>query len=494
MDEYGFGDWVACVGCHCTNLNVPNTIQVDVSAGQAALSTRSLWARLIEMFSPPLAQISAEPGGYSVVAIRLVPEAVSIPFSMQGNAYLRLRIGQREFVQLFTAAPDVGIVTVPIGLGNYLVDEFLEDNWVRLRNGKVVSYQIVIGACDNQDEISDNNCPQPTFAGKPIPLIGGKPIHVFWSDKTHVGAVLPEDAHNIFYCAGAGTYPLFSTTLVSDSEHKTWGYRFTGNEPERWTGEYFFSNGMLLAEGGQPGARGAVTTLERGHAYYITSDTELFIDCVHGIDISGTCGDGIVGNGEQCDAGSEGNSNVISNACRADCTTAHCGDGVMDTGEECDDGNAASGDGCSKHCTVETRCGDGVLNAGEECDDGVLGNSDELPGTCRMDCALPSCGDGVADPGEECDDGNTAGGDGCSVICDSELVLCGNGIIESGEECDDGIFGNSDELQDACRLDCTLPACGDGVCDSNEGAAVCNTPPEDPNACIDYVLCEEDCA
>lgn len=42
--------------------------------------------------------------------------------------------------------------------------------------------------------------------------------------------------------------------------------------------------------------------------------------------------------------------------------------------------------------------------------------------------------------------------------------VCGNGIPQEGEECDDGIF-NSNSAPDACRLDCTLPFCGDHVTD-----------------------------
>jgi cysteine-rich repeat protein len=42
--------------------------------------------------------------------------------------------------------------------------------------------------------------------------------------------------------------------------------------------------------------------------------------------------------------------------------------------------------------------------------------------------------------------------------------VCGNGILQEGEVCDDGL-DNSDTDPDACREDCTLPTCGDGVTD-----------------------------
>ena len=44
---------------------------------------------------------------------------------------------------------------------------------------------------------------------------------------------------------------------------------------------------------------------------------------------------------------------------------------------------------------------------------------------------------------------------------------CGDGAVEDFEECDDG-EANSDTSADACRTDCTLPACGDGVTDGGE--------------------------
>ena len=52
---------------------------------------------------------------------------------------------------------------------------------------------------------------------------------------------------------------------------------------------------------------------------------------------------------------------------------------------------------------------------------------------------------------------------------DINIFWCGNGMREpeGGEECDDGVQ-NSAVQPDACRLDCKLPFCGDGVADSGE--------------------------
>src|SRR5262245_40171921 len=43
-----------------------------------------------------------------------------------------------------------------------------------------------------------------------------------------------------------------------------------------------------------------------------------------------------------------------------------CANGVLEPGEECDDGNQVDGDGCDHNCTV-TRCFNGVHTAGESC-------------------------------------------------------------------------------------------------------------------------------
>jgi cysteine-rich repeat protein len=120
---------------------------------------------------------------------------------------------------------------------------------------------------------------------------------------------------------------------------------------------------------------------------------------------------------------------------------------------------------------THTTCGDGVLEAPCEACDAGAGNSDTTPDTCRTTCALPACGDGVVDHSEQCDDGNLRGCDGCDANCKLEPgYLCGDGVrsADCGEECDDGP-GNSDSVPNACRTDCRLPHCGDGVLDDGEG-------------------------
>jgi len=136
--------------------------------------------------------------------------------------------------------------------------------------------------------------------------------------------------------------------------------------------------------------------------------------------------------------------------------------------EECDEGTRNSNTSppfscCRANCT-KARCGDGVIDETESCDNGTR-NSNSTPGACRLNCCLPFCSDNVTDPGEQCDDGNLINGDGCSSICVRE---CGNGALNpSLEQCDNGTL-NSNTAPNACRANCRLPFCGDGVVDAGE--------------------------
>jgi cysteine-rich repeat protein len=241
---------------------------------------------------------------------------------------------------------------------------------------------------------------------------------------------------------------------------------------------------------------------------------------------------------------------------------ARCGDGIRDEGEECDDGNIDDSDLCLTDCTLST-CGDGFVNRAfqEEsflapvvtdpggvtayvCDDGaacVVGGSprtcdvSEIPtapehGICQSlgfekatwvtwgggpgatsavvlhaynwecvgfrcsrsgfpsyspDCSAAemlvsiSC-EGIV--GEQCDEGdaNVDAPDVCRLDC--TLPRCGDAIIDTGEACDDGAALNRNEA-DRCRTDCSLPQCGDGVRDTGEE---CDHGPNNgsaPNAC-----------
>ncbi len=81
-----------------------------------------------------------------------------------------------------------------------------------------------------------------------------------------------------------------------------------------------------------------------------------------------------------------------------------CGDGIVQSGEECDDGNVIGGDGCSANCLKEKefpRCIDGKnYPAPDGCNVCVCQNG-RLACT-QMGCPVPvpGCGNGKCDPGE----------------------------------------------------------------------------------------------
>jgi cysteine-rich repeat protein len=166
----------------------------------------------------------------------------------------------------------------------------------------------------------------------------------------------------------------------------------------------------------------------------------------------GVCGNGVVEEPEQCDAGGE------SATCDTDCTLAICGDGTLNVtaGEQCD--TAGESAACNADCTLAA-CGDHKVNrtAGEECDDG--GES----ATCDADCTVAVCGDGTtnATAGEDCDDG----GESATCNTDCTVAVCGDSKVNhtAGEECDDG--GQSA----SCDANCTAAWCGDGTLNTAAG-------------------------
>lgn len=183
----------------------------------------------------------------------------------------------------------------------------------------------------------------------------------------------------------------------------------------------------------------------------------------------GTCGNGVLDRGEQCDAGPGG-----GRGCSAECQLlgsraggSTCGNGDVAAGEACDYGSVAPGGGCSADCLhegsrrVRALCGNGVLEPGESCERPAPGAP--FPAGCNPQTCLnegtapPLCGNGVRDPGEDCDDGNLVNGDGCSARCLFEgssagypvPSFCGDGVRGRGEQCEApaGGDGRPDPLQ-----------------------------------------------
>ncbi len=105
-------------------------------------------------------------------------------------------------------------------------------------------------------------------------------------------------------------------------------------------------------------------------------------------------------------------------------------------------------------------CVDNGIQEGVEecdCDEGVACTSEQLNGYecstlpgqgfnggtlscnvgCTFDtslCTAPACGDNALDVGEQCDDGNTNSGDGCSNVCQVEILTIGYFGFESGAQ------------------------------------------------------------
>ena len=161
-----------------------------------------------------------------------------------------------------------------------------------------------------------------------------------------------------------------------------------------------------------------------------------------------------------------------------------------------------AGSGSIDDITIKDICGDCIRNGDEQCDT----NDDALcPGQCLPDCTCPGdvtttttvttstssttttlepvCGNGIKEGDEECDDGEQNSDtepNACREDC--TLPFCGDGVHDTETEgCDNG-DQNSDTEPDACRLDCTLPDCGDGVQDDGEecddGAGNSGTAPD----------------
>src|SRR5206468_7548331 len=80
---------------------------------------------------------------------------------------------------------------------------------------------------------------------------------------------------------------------------------------------------------------------------------------------------------------------------------------------------------------------------------------------CAADCAAivtgPHC---ATSAGDACTASADCGGAG---PCVGGCVARGNGFVDPGEPCDEGEANGS--APNRCRIDCTLPRCGDEIVD-----------------------------
>lgn len=248
------------------------------------------------------------------------------------------------------------------------------------------------------------------------------------------------------------------------------------------------------------------------------------------------CGNGAVDSGEECDYGKLRNG--LSN-CTASCTLLYCGDAVISPqlGEECEPDteelyvlDPATGQlttevnylqhSCGTVCTVPTcdatgTCAGGckrkflpVCPANQAVALGSAASSSQVsssssvavvsssssaaPAVVPVSTLIPRCGNTIVEPGEQCDDGALNAnlpGSRCRVDC--TLPKCGDSIMDTsrGEQCDDG--PNNSNLPNAhCRMDCSIPKCGDGFIDTSRGEQ-CDDGPNNANA--PNARCRLDC-
>lgn len=255
-------------------------------------------------------------------------------------------------------------------------------------------------------------------------------------------------------------------------------------------------------------------------ASHVVSQAAAYPACFAG----GSCGNGVIDAGEQCDGialggntcasqGFAGGTLTCSSTCQlvtSQCT--NCGNNVINAGETCD-GTALGGGTCSTQgCTggtlacnatcsgyVKSGCtgcplcdGDSVCEAGENCtgcpsdcrggstSGAVCGNGKCEAGngedciSCPSDCngiqggktsGRYCCGDGSGSNPIPCTDSRcTSGGRTCTTVTQTpQSYCCGNATCDATETCS------------LCSLDCggTGEVCGNGVDDDCNGLVDC---------------------
>jgi cysteine-rich repeat protein len=145
-------------------------------------------------------------------------------------------------------------------------------------------------------------------------------------------------------------------------------------------------------------------------------------------------------------------------------------------GGACDPGLTCVGSGVCTSEPAETEtgeelCGNGSVDADEECDNGPDNGDDQV---CTSGCQEAICGDALVLAGvEECDTGVESAE--CDVDCTAPA--CGDGVMNAsaGETCDDGNL----EPNDDCTDQCLLASCGDGIVNAGEECDDGNIAPDD---------------
>lgn len=255
----------------------------------------------------------------------------------------------------------------------------------------------------------------------------------------------------------------------------------------------------------------------------------------------GTCGDGTVDAGEQCDFGA---GNGAGTGCESTCTfscdlsATTCDDGapcngvescqivVVDgrNGQRCIDGTAAidgmscgTGMICASGACVGAMCGDGVASSPDECDDDNTTTGDGCEANCMWSCLStdPSrnctpddvcAGQGSCDdathtctPGTPLADNTPCGAGAVCMSGACTMLTCGNSMIDAGEDCDDGTLngtsghGCTANCQYVCEnaaTDCgAAPACQMWTCSTSHTCALAADAAQNGMSCGTGMTC-----
>jgi len=233
------------------------------------------------------------------------------------------------------------------------------------------------------------------------------------------------------------------------------------------------------------------------------------------------CGNGVVEDGESCDAGAL-NSDTASNACRTDCQWHRCGDGIVQRvnsdgqPEACDDGNNDAFDGCSPECQKEictennvSACDDGRACTRDFCD--LTGSSpmcavEDIADCCETDadcvsaagCMIASC---VNNSCVQTQDPTCCLADSGAIVPSGMVLSCNNGACVGTMACSSGAWsqcsaktasgetcnGVDDDcnglIDDGVVRECSS-ICGSGIeiC-SNGSFGTCNAPQPSVEIC-----------
>jgi hypothetical protein len=123
----------------------------------------------------------------------------------------------------------------------------------------------------------------------------------------------------------------------------------------------------------------------------------------------------------------------------------------------------------------------------------VTTEPDETTSTDPTTEPEPECGNAIQEDGEQCDNG-TDNADDAACRSDCQLAVCGDGLVLAGvEACDDGNADASDDCitcvdPEGTDCPCKLATCGDGFL--QEGVEVCDDGVNDGG----YGSCTADCA